>query len=101
MFSSYSSPLFTSCYKNDAPLAESLMYPAPLLLDPHSQSALDQHLLALFFPPEKIAWNSADKVDYAPPTLCSSGCQLRSEERRVGKSVDLGGHRIIKKKKLF
>src|SRR2546427_12906053 len=25
--------------------------------------------------------------------------QLRSEERRVGKSVDLGGRRIIKKKK--
>ena len=24
---------------------------------------------------------------------------LRSEERRVGKSVDLGGRRIIKKKK--
>ena len=25
--------------------------------------------------------------------------KLRSEERRVGKSVDLGGRRIIKKKK--
>ena len=27
------------------------------------------------------------------------GNKLRSEERRVGKSVDLGGRRIIKKKK--
>ena len=27
------------------------------------------------------------------------GPRLRSEERRVGKSVDLGGRRIIKKKK--
>src|SRR6266508_4981800 len=27
-------------------------------------------------------------------------CRPRSEERRVGKSVDLGGRRIIKKKKL-
>src|SRR5690349_25109948 len=27
------------------------------------------------------------------------GCSPRSEERRVGKSVDLGGRRIIKKKK--
>src|SRR5207247_4132803 len=29
----------------------------------------------------------------------SSSAWLRSEERRVGKSVDLGGRRIIKKKK--
>src|SRR5690242_21714149 len=29
------------------------------------------------------------------------GCQqVRSEERRVGKSVDLGGRRMIKKKKI-
>src|SRR2546427_7799391 len=28
-----------------------------------------------------------------------SGSRLRSEERRVGKGVDLGGRRIIKKKK--
>src|SRR3712207_8691884 len=28
-----------------------------------------------------------------------SGALVRSEERRVGKSVDLGGRRIIKKKK--
>src|SRR3954462_10670812 len=28
-----------------------------------------------------------------------SSCSPRSEERRVGKSVDLGGRRIIKKKK--
>src|SRR2546427_11803949 len=30
---------------------------------------------------------------------CSERAELRSEERRVGKSVDLGGRRIIKKKK--
>src|SRR5579859_8243270 len=36
-----------------------------------------------------------------PPEACSSHAKLatRSEERRVGKSVDLGGRRIIKKKK--
>src|SRR5437588_11833011 len=37
-----------------------------------------------------------------PPTgrpACTSSGQARSEERRVGKSVDLGGRRIIKKKK--
>src|SRR5688572_33396258 len=34
------------------------------------------------------------------PMLCDIGTKLRrSEERRVGKSVDLGGRRIIKKKK--
>src|SRR2546421_7043018 len=33
-----------------------------------------------------------------PPQLPASA-GLRSEERRVGKSVDLGGRRIIKKKK--
>src|SRR4249920_4106502 len=43
--------------------------------------------------------------DAAPPsTACGSRSRLpadgpRSEERRVGKSVDLGGRRIIKKKK--
>src|SRR5215467_15206831 len=31
--------------------------------------------------------------------LRSSPFSMRSEERRVGKSVDLGGRRIIKKKK--
>src|SRR3712207_7049341 len=31
--------------------------------------------------------------------LAEHGYQARSEERRVGKSVDLGGRRIIKKKK--
>src|SRR5438105_15748381 len=33
--------------------------------------------------------------------ICAAGTviPLRSEERRVGKSVDLGGRRIIKKKK--
>src|SRR2546425_12780629 len=33
------------------------------------------------------------------PSRASSVCGPRSEERRVGKSVDLGGRRIIKKKK--
>src|SRR5436189_4041593 len=31
--------------------------------------------------------------------LSARSCRRRSEERRVGKSVDLGGRRIIKKKK--
>src|SRR5438874_9991202 len=31
--------------------------------------------------------------------MTSTAACLRSEERRVGKSVDLGGRRIIKKKK--
>src|SRR5256885_16698030 len=30
---------------------------------------------------------------------CKQASEVRSEERRVGKSVDLGGRRIIKKKK--
>src|SRR5215210_8901261 len=34
-----------------------------------------------------------------PLTSRSTGSPRRSEERRVGKSVDLGGRRIIKKKK--
>src|SRR2546427_12245012 len=33
------------------------------------------------------------------PQMPSSGLTTRSEERREGKSVDLGGRRIIKKKK--
>src|SRR5271167_5066872 len=33
------------------------------------------------------------------PDRQSDAFSLRSEERRVGKSVDLGGRRIIKKKK--
>src|SRR2546427_13192007 len=36
-------------------------------------------------------------VDYLPSPLDIP--PMRSEERRVGKSVDLGGRRIIKKKK--
>src|SRR5260363_455356 len=32
-------------------------------------------------------------------SLVPNGSERRSEERRVGKSVDLGGRRIIKKKK--
>src|SRR5271169_6928201 len=34
-----------------------------------------------------------------PPAPASPPWPQRSEERRVGKSVDLGGRRIIKKKK--
>src|SRR5690554_6974412 len=37
-----------------------------------------------------------DALDYQ---LLLNDMELRSEERRVGKSVDLGGRRIIKKKK--
>src|SRR5262245_63926133 len=35
----------------------------------------------------------------APAVLGETYMYFRSEERRVGKSVDLGGRRIIKKKK--
>src|SRR2546427_7405777 len=35
----------------------------------------------------------------ASPPACSRRAPSRSEERRVGKGVDLGGRRIIKKKK--
>src|SRR5687768_18487276 len=36
---------------------------------------------------------------FAGKAAGSAACKGRSEERRVGKSVDLGGRRIIKKKK--
>src|SRR6266487_6554955 len=36
---------------------------------------------------------------WLPPFLGDRRTRPRSEERRVGKSVDLGGRRIIKKKK--
>src|SRR4051794_41963973 len=45
----------------------------------------------------------ADRVGREPRDGGSCGCsrcdRCRSEERRVGKGVDLGGRRIIKKKK--
>src|SRR2546426_10278105 len=45
--------------------------------------------------------NSARIVSYDTFTTCASTLSRprRSEERRVGKGVDLGGRRIIKKKK--
>src|SRR3712207_9002674 len=42
----------------------------------------------------KKPWNRSATHDMA-----SAATRSRSEERRVGKSVDLGGRRIIKKKK--
>src|SRR2546422_3469065 len=42
---------------------------------------------------------SARRPPASPPTRRSPRLRRRSEERRVGKSVDLGGRRIIKKKK--
>src|SRR5256886_7519578 len=47
-------------------------------------------------PSRSTALSSA--ISSAPSPRSRSGCS-RSEERRVGKSVDLGGRRIIKKKK--
>src|SRR5688572_31545232 len=41
----------------------------------------------------------ADVYDSSRTTDGNQGSYWRSEERRVGKSVDLGGRRIIKKKK--
>src|SRR3989475_10583710 len=39
------------------------------------------------------------RLDAAPSARAPHVRETRSEERRVGKSVDLGGRRIIKKKK--
>src|SRR5215208_8513506 len=48
--------------------------------------------------PTRWAWNS--KAVITPKLLpAPRTAQKRSEERRVGKSVDLGGRRILKKKK--
>ena len=43
----------------------------------------------------ELAWLNPSRKLITPGRLN----QVRSEERRVGKSVDLGGRRIIKKKK--
>src|SRR5687768_13831764 len=53
----------------------------------------------------KFGQSAFEKQHYALYALmCTYGIELladnRSEERRVGKSVDLGGRRIMKKKKL-
>src|SRR5439155_5242596 len=45
------------------------------------------------------AMPSSGAISAAPEIGTISTSWLRSEERRVGKSVDLGGRRIIKKKK--
>src|SRR2546427_8953635 len=46
--------------------------------------------------------NASETAEF-PPLItrasAPSSSSMRSEERRVGKSVDLGGRRIIKKKK--
>src|SRR2546430_16119141 len=50
-------------------------------------------------------WRSHSELRWMWPwptfyrSTCGAGENERSEERRVGKSVDLGGRRIIKKKK--
>src|SRR5258705_9866841 len=44
---------------------------------------------------------SASCQPSSPTNLCYQMHSRRSEERRVGKSVDLGGRRIIKKKKMI
>src|SRR5258708_39661229 len=44
-------------------------------------------------------WCAAERAVQALRHQPQDGLQVRSEERRVGKSVDLGGRRIIKKKK--
>src|SRR6266496_1634045 len=51
----------------------------------------------------QIVWRAAspllDRLQLRPERLHLDRSVTRSEERRVGKSVDLGGRRIIKKKK--
>src|SRR2546422_9124168 len=69
------------------------------------------------FVPAATAWRTASEPEWkkvpsprfwkmcgvsvkgAIPTHCTPSPPMRSEERRVGKGVDLGGRRIIKKKK--
>src|SRR2546429_5933365 len=46
-----------------------------------------------------VAGIGPDKLPVPPGGAHPLGTDRRSEERRVGKSVDLGGRRIIKKKK--
>src|SRR5215203_7155143 len=46
-----------------------------------------------------ISWPRSCGSAWRPRPASRSRCSPRSEERRVGKSVDLGGRRIIKKKK--
>src|SRR5438128_12131785 len=50
---------------------------------------------------ERLAWRLAvwAGADVLAHVELLGGVMLRSEERREGKSVDLGGRRIIKKKK--
>src|SRR5258707_15818897 len=54
-----------------------------------SSDLLELHCCFQYCGPVRLHW--AGSLDYYPGS--------RSEERRVGKSVDLGGRRIIKKKK--
>src|SRR2546430_13680833 len=49
--------------------------------------------------PRLARWQGSFPRDEIFVDQSQSFIQLRSEERRVGKSVDLGGRRIIKKKK--
>src|SRR2546429_9769225 len=49
--------------------------------------------------PSRRSRNPAKWPKFGDVTLLYTALKLRSEERRVGKSVDLGGRRIIKKKK--
>src|SRR5436305_11903010 len=51
--------------------------------------------LAFYSVSESIRWKL--HFDKLLPAVCRAYC-IRSEERRVGKSVDLGGRRIINKK---
>src|SRR2546427_13284577 len=46
-----------------------------------------------------LAPGQAAQAPAADMAALAAGVHIRSEERRVGKSVDLGGRRIIKKKK--
>src|SRR2546426_12715871 len=60
------------------------------------------HLAGVHVEPEaqRVAVAVAAPVEHAAPVRPRLPVELgRSEERRVGKSVDLGGRRIIKKKK--
>src|SRR2546430_17310658 len=69
----------------------------PLRLDDHSEPQPD---LALLKPSPDFYRRRHPQPEDVYLLVEVSDASLRSEERRVGKSVDLGGRRIIRKKKL-
>src|SRR5690348_18430326 len=72
----------------------------PICLAVPNRSQTVRFVVSLLWPTGSrvAAWTRCHSPSTDCSTNCSDGCLRRSEERRVGKSVDLGGCRIIKKK---